>query len=166
MSRMRNKGFTLIEIVMVILLVAIMAAVAIPNFVDFRKEAKNASTNGALGSLRGGVAIARSSIALKENPATNPPSFPTLVEMQGNAFLAAAPNLHPVMAGSPIADPSQGTPNNSWTGTNTIHNCTGQVKGTLLAAPNNNDGWCYDETAGTIWANSNLNGGPSTENNF
>lgn len=161
-----QRGFTLIEIVMVILLVAILAAVAIPQFVDFRKEAKDSATTGSLGALRGAISIAVSAIALKENPATNPPAYPTLAELQANAFIAAAPNLHPVLAGKAIADPSQGVPPNAWTSTSTVQNCTGLAKGTLLAAPNNDNGWCYNATNGQLWANSDLNGGPTTENNF
>ena len=164
--RRHEEGFTLIEIVMVILLIAILAAVTIPQFMDFRKEAKDAAIQGALGALRGSVALAVSAIALKEDPATNPPAYPTLAELQGNAFLAAAPNLHPVMAGKAMVDASQGLPENPWTKTTTVQDCTGQAKAALLAAPNNNNGWCYNPTTGMIWPNSNLNGGPTTENNF
>lgn len=39
------NGFTIIEMVIVILLTAIMAAIAIPQFIDYRKEAKNAKSN-------------------------------------------------------------------------------------------------------------------------
>ena len=164
--KQNQKGFTLIEIVMVILLVAILAAVAIPQLIDFRKEAKDAATAGALGALRTGVANAVANIALKEDPATAPPAYPTFAEMGGNAMLAAAPNSHTNTAGTAIVDPSQGIPNNAWTATNTVNDCTGQVKGALLAAPNNDDGWCYNPTTGEFWANSDLNGGPTTENNY
>jgi len=161
--RAHNQGFTLIEIVMVILLVGILAAVAIPQFVDFRKEAKDAAMEGGLGSLRAGLAIATSSIALKEDPSKAPPAYPTLTELQGNAFLAAS---HPILSGKAIADPSQGIPPNPWSKTNSIFDCTGLAKGTLLAVPDNDSGWCYNPTNGQVWANSDLNGGPKTENNY
>lgn len=165
-SYRKDSAFTLIEIVMVILLVAILAAVAIPQFIDFRKEAKDSATKGALGALRAGIAIAVSAIALREDPATIPPAYPTLAELAGNTYLAADPNRHPAMAGKNIVDASQGIADNPWTNTKTVQDCTGLAKGTLLAAPNNDNGWCYNPTAGTLWANSDLNGGPTTENNF
>ena len=68
MKRLRSQaGFTLIELVMVILLLGILMTVAIPNFQDFRTEARNAATNAALGGIRSALAISRAAIALKED---------------------------------------------------------------------------------------------------
>lgn len=49
---MNNRGFTLTEILMVILLVGIMSAVAIPQFVDFSSEARTAKTQQRLKELK------------------------------------------------------------------------------------------------------------------
>lgn len=68
-KEIRNSGFSLVELVMIILLLSVMAAVAIPNFIDFRTDAKNAATKGALGGMRSAIAVARSAIALKEDSA-------------------------------------------------------------------------------------------------
>lgn|SRR4030067_1888778 len=55
---MRNeKGFTLIEIVMVIVLIGILAAIAIPRYLDLTTQAQNATARGVLGSLRSANAI-------------------------------------------------------------------------------------------------------------
>ena len=39
-----NKGFTLIEILIVVAILGILAAVAIPSFVDYRRKSYNAIT--------------------------------------------------------------------------------------------------------------------------
>jgi len=166
LKKLGQRGFTMVELVMVILLVAILAAVAIPQFIDFGKDARDAATEGALGAMRAAVSIGASAISVKESPLTSPATYPTLAELQANKYLAASPNNHAVLANTNILDAGQGVPNNPWSDTNTVQDCSALSKGGLLTAPNDDDGWCYNENTGQIWANSDINGGPTTENNF
>ena len=53
----KMKGFTLIEMVIVVLLVGIMAAIAIPKFLDLTDTAKQASYDTGLGSMKSAIAI-------------------------------------------------------------------------------------------------------------
>jgi prepilin-type N-terminal cleavage/methylation domain-containing protein len=55
MLSMRPSGFTLLEILMAVALVAIVSAVALPNFIDFRGDAKAAVTKDRMTSLRDGI---------------------------------------------------------------------------------------------------------------
>lgn len=53
----QQRGFTLIELVMVIVILGILAAVAIPRFVDLKGESLVAATQGVAGGLSSASAV-------------------------------------------------------------------------------------------------------------
>lgn len=55
--RKTQSGFTLIELVMVIVILGVLAAVALPKFVDLKSEAQQASMSGVAGSAASASAI-------------------------------------------------------------------------------------------------------------
>jgi prepilin-type N-terminal cleavage/methylation domain-containing protein len=57
-SRIRDqRGFTLIEIVMVIVLLGVLAAIAIPKYIDLKTDAQNATADGIVASVTSSAAI-------------------------------------------------------------------------------------------------------------
>ncbi len=50
-----QKGFTLIELIMVIVLLGILAIVAIPKYYDLQTDAKTAAEKGVVGAVRSGI---------------------------------------------------------------------------------------------------------------
>jgi MSHA pilin protein MshA len=66
MNRKNQPGFTLIELIMVIVILGILAATALPKFVDMGSDARKASLNGLTGALNSAVAIVKSTYLVKQ----------------------------------------------------------------------------------------------------
>ena len=73
----KRNGFTLLELIMIITIIGIIAAVAIPKFLNMRREAQNAAAEANLGALRSAASIYYSKTAIDDYnylcyTATNP----------------------------------------------------------------------------------------------
>ena len=67
-----QKGFTLIELVVVITILGILAAFAFPRFAALEVEARSATVNGLAGSLRSASSLAHSLALVTGSSAIGP----------------------------------------------------------------------------------------------
>jgi MSHA pilin protein MshA len=79
----KQSGFTLIELVVVITILGILAAFAVPRFASLEGQARLAATQALAGSVRSGAALAHALWLAQGNPAS------TSVTMEGQAITMA-----------------------------------------------------------------------------
>ncbi|MDD3731929.1 MAG: prepilin-type N-terminal cleavage/methylation domain-containing protein [candidate division Zixibacteria bacterium] len=143
-SKANQKGFTLIELVIIIVILGILAAVAIPKYQDISSEAREASCRASLGGLRSAITIFYANQAVTTGTAT----WPTHAELS---------TIGMVMEQSIPKNPYQNDANypDSVLDADAASITKGQNSGT-------NCGWAYSATTGEIWANTAV----ASENNW
>lgn len=123
----RIKGFTLIELVMVIVILGILSAVALPTFFNLQSQAKEASCKGALGGIRSAIAIWYAKEATSGTPA-----YPTSAQLTASTNGAMAGGLFP---------------KNPYTNSNSVKAGTSESTDTSV-------GWIYDVNTGRVWSSA------------
>ena len=73
-----GQAFTLVELVIVIAIIGILAAIAIPRFIDIRSEAYIAQRDGVAGAVRSGILTVMAKNQVGGGAGTFPPNLETV----------------------------------------------------------------------------------------
>ena len=82
MNKTTQTGFTLVELVIVILILGILSAVALPRFMNLGRDARVAKLEAVYGSVRAAAQITRAA-ALIRNQVDAGPGGASEIEMEG-----------------------------------------------------------------------------------
>lgn len=130
----RTRAFTLVEILIVVVILGILAAIIVPNFASATQEAARTTTFSELGKLRRALEV----FAIR-----NPGMAPNIIEGDGVLDNAWGELVQP---GQYLSE----APANPWVGGNNRHYVV--IANAPDPAYQTTHAWIYDDTSGDIWA--------------
>ena len=134
----KNKGFTLIELMIVVAIIGILAAIAIPKFAELIRKSSEGASKGNLGAVRSAL-----SIYYGDMEGQYPDQLPSLT-VSGKYLsaipLAKAPNFH--ADASSVANQTASNNAGGWSYNNTL---TDANLGTVWV------NCTHTDTKGSVW---------------
>lgn len=148
MVRKSSQGFTLVEVLIVVVIMAVLAAVVIPQFSSSTDDAKRSTADFNLSTLRSIIQTYKAQ-HMSANPTLDAANkaLPGLIgkTLQNGTIDAAGPY------GPYLVE----FPENPFTGKRDVNATTKTVLAPGDVTANNGGGWLYNATTGQIFLDSN-----------
>jgi MSHA pilin protein MshA len=160
-----ESGFTLIELIIIIVVIGILTTIAVTRFQDLTNDAAVAATKGNLASVRGAIMLIHAKILIA-GVSTSNPEFPTITEMNNNRMSSTRPpsvrdlKLIDGPSGSNCQNPGICMPENTVSPLGTLA-LRSLVVGVTVAdadarAVTGSSGWAYSPDGGDFYVNQVL----------
>ncbi len=133
----KAKGFTLIELMIVVAILATLAAIAIPKFTLIVEKSREGATKGNLGSIRAAISLYYGGTG---------GVFPSTLQTGQNNFMSAYLSEMPMVEVTGVFMPNATPP----AGSIVNYTTTGSVP------TGTSSGWLYDSVNGRVYVNSTI----------
>ena len=137
-----SRGFTLVEVLIVVVIMAVLAATIIPQFSDSSKDAKISSVKFNLHTLRSQIQLYKS-----QHDGLVPGDDLAELLLTTNASGTTDSSDGPLVYGPYI----QKIPNNPFTTSNAVVEITSSPAASSDVT--SSDGWLYNKSEGKVWVN-------------
>lgn len=151
----KQKGFTLVELMIVVAIIGVLAAVAIPKFADMLEKSREGATKGNLSAIKSAV-----SNYYADQQGVYPNTLDTATSVVGGVpYTAFVPNYIDLLPAVKVTG--------KYTGNAAAQQGKGPGLGTSAAsvtlstwggfvATSDGKGWRYNSGSGDVWVNSSL----------